>query len=157
MKPSTALAGMLSLAVLASPLAAQAFPKISGRSYIDGTAKVTVTGTLSINADILINKQASFGDDEMTWIQFGVSGAAEPNALITYNAGLKEIGISVAAGKNGATGGIQVGGESTCSGTTEVTAKLVSAHYTCKGLTSYDSGTRQMGKIDIDIIFTAKS
>ena len=145
------------LAVIISPVSAQVFPKISGRSYIDGTAKVTVTGTFSINADIPINKQASFGDDEMTWIQFGVSGSAEPNALITYNAGSKEIGILIGRGKQSATGGIMIGGESTCSGPTDVSAKLVSARYTCKGLTSYDSGTRQMGKVDIEIILTAKS
>lgn len=153
----TPIAFVLGLAVLASPLPAQAFPKISGRTYIDGTAKVTVTGTFSITADVPINKPASFGDDEMTYLQFGVSGSADPNALITYNSGLKEIGIMIGKGKLSATGGIVTGGESSCSGPTDVSAKLISAHYTCRGLTSYDPSTGKMGKVDIDIIFTAKS
>lgn len=157
MRLTIRLAATLGLAVLSSPLRAQAFPTISARQYTEGSAQVTVTGTFSLSADIPINKQASFGDSEMTWLQFGVSGSAEPNAMITYNSGLKEIGIVIGRGKQSATGGIVTGGESSCSGPTQVSATLVSAHYTCKGLTSYDPSTGQMGRVDIDITFTAKS
>jgi len=157
MRKPNAFAALVGLAFLAAPLSAQAFPKISGRSYVDGTAKVTVTGTFSINADIPINKQASFGDGEMTWIQFGVSGADEPNALITYNTASKEVGFIFGRGKKTTTAGIMEGEPSPCSGKTDVAAKLVSGHYVCKGVTSYDPATGRMGKVDIEITFTAKS
>lgn len=157
MKTPTALAAVLGLAVLASPLPAQVFPTISARSYIDGTAKVVVTGSFTISNDIAINKQASFGDGEMTWIQFGVSGGEEPNALITYNAASKEVGFIFGRGKKTTTAGIMEGEPSPCSGKTEVAAKLVSGHYVCKGVTSYDPSTGQMGRVDIEITFTAKS
>jgi hypothetical protein len=38
-----------------------------------------------------------------------------------------------------------------------VTETSVTGHYTCPGITSYDAGTRQMGEIDVEIRFTAKS
>ena len=157
MKRAMAFSVLVGLAVLASSLQAQAFPKISGRSYIDGTAKVVVTGSFTISDDIAINKQASFGDGEMTWIQFGVSGADEPNALITYNTASKEVGFIFGRGKKTTTAGIMEGEPSPCSGKTDVAAKLVSGHYVCKGVTSYDPATGRMGKVDIEITFTAKS
>jgi hypothetical protein len=147
----------LGLITLAAPLPAQAFPTISGRSYIDGTARVVVTGSFTITDDIALNKQASFGDGRMTWIQFGVSGADEPNALITYNTGIKEIGFIFGRGKKTTTAGIMEGEPSPCSGKTDVAAKLVSGHYVCKGVTSYDPSTGKMGRVDIEITFTAKS
>jgi hypothetical protein len=147
----------LLLALPGLPLGAQGFPIISGRSYIDGTARVVLTGSFTITDDIALNKQASFGDGEMTWIQFGVSGADEPNALITYNAGSKEVGLIFGRGKKTTTAGIMEGEPSPCSGKTDVTAKLVSGHYVCKGVTSYDPATGKMGKVDIEITFTAKS
>jgi hypothetical protein len=116
-----------------------------------------VTGSFTITDDIAINKQASFGDGEMTWIQFGVSGAEEPNALITYNTGLKEVGLIFGRGKKTTTAGIMEGEPSPCTGKTDVAAKLVSGRYVCKGVTSYDPSTGKMGKVDIEITFTAKS
>lgn len=124
--------------------------------YIDGSAKVVVTGTLSVDLDIPINKQASFSSGDMTWLQFGASGGAEPNALITYT-DTKEIGITVMRGKLTLIGGITPGEPSECSGTVEVTATLITGHYTCRGVTSHDPATGKMGKADIDIRFTAKS
>ncbi len=153
----TLVAAALVPAALAAPLRAQGFPSISARSYVDGTAKVVVTGSFTITDDIAINKQASFGDGEMTWIQFGVSGGDEPNALITYNAGSKEVGLIFGRGKKTTTAGIMEGEPSPCSGKTDVAAKLVSGRYVCKGVTSYDPATGKMGKVDIEITFTAKS
>jgi hypothetical protein len=124
--------------------------------YTDGSAQVVVTGTFSVEMDIPINKQASFSSGTMTWLQFGASGAAEPNALITYT-DTKEIGITVSRGKMTVIGGITPGEPSECSGTVEVSPTLVAGHYTCRGVASYDPATGKMGKAYIDIRFTAKS
>lgn len=132
------------------------FPTISRRQYTGGSAKVTVTGSAKIDTEIPINTQASFSDGESsTWLQFGASGSAEPNALITYGE-TKEIGITVGKGKLSATGGIMPGEKSDCAGTVKVTETLISGEYTCKGLTSYVPG-EGMGKVDIKVTFTAKS
>jgi hypothetical protein len=118
--------------------------------------KVKVSGTFTIDEEVQLNKQASIGDGEMTWLQYGASGAAEPNALITFTE-TKEVGIIVARGKLTSTAGITPGEKSLCTGKVEVTPKLISGHYTCRGASSYDPATSKMGKVDIDVTFTAKS
>ncbi len=145
------------LMLAAAPaLRGQDFPKISTRQFVDGSAKVVVTGSFSINEDVRINTKASFGDGESTWLQFGASGSATPNVLITYGE-TREIGITIGRGKLVATGGIVPGEKSECSGKADVTAKLVSGKYTCHGVTSYDPATGKQSKVDIEITFTAKS
>src|SRR4051794_18486971 len=96
--PAAAVALVASL--IAAPAAAQTdtFPTISQRQYSGGSAKVTVTGATRISQEIPINTQASFGDGTSTWLQFGISGAADPNVLITYGE-TKETGIIVGQGK----------------------------------------------------------
>jgi hypothetical protein len=140
----------------APALPAQDFPTISTRQFVDGSAKVVVTGAFTINEDVKINTKASFGDGESTWLQFGASGSEQPNALITYG-DTKEIGITIGKGKLTATGGIIPGEKSDCSGKVEVTAKLISGKYTCHGVTSYNPATGKMSKVDIEVTFTAKS
>lgn len=153
---SLARAGLV-VTVLASPASGQTggYPTISSRQFVAGSAKVTVSGSVQIDQEVAINTQASFGDGEMTWLQFGAAGSEAPNALITYGNG--EVGVTVGRAKFLATGGIITGEESPCSGTVEVTGTLVSGHYTCVGLVSHDAATSKMGKVDIEIRFTAKS
>ncbi len=147
----------LLLAALASPGSAQAKPPtITARQFSAGSAKVIVTGSFSIDKEVAINTQASMGDGGMTWLQFGSSGSAEPNAAITYGE-TGEVGITVARGKTLATGGIIVGEKSECAGKVEVTAKLISGRYSCVGVTSHDPVTGKMGKVNIEVSFTAKS
>ena len=145
------------LSLLAPPLAAQTdgFPTISGRQYTGGSAKVTVTGSTTISQEIPINTQASFSDGESTWLQFGASGAAEPNALITYSQ-TKETGITLGEGKFIVTGGIMYGEQPQCSGKVSVTATLISGTYTCSGLTSKQA-SGGMGTVDVKVTFTAQS
>jgi hypothetical protein len=131
------------------------FPTISQRQYTGGSARLTVTGAAAIDQDVAINTVASISDGESTWLQFGSSGAAEPNVLITYGE-TKEIGIIVGQGKLSATGGITPGEKSQCAGTVKVTASEVAGEYTCKGVTSYVPG-KGMGTVDIKVNFTAKS
>jgi hypothetical protein len=160
MHPIRLLVGVAAACLAAastSPAASQAGapPTISARSFTGGSAAVTVTGTVEFTQDVPLNAQASFGDGEKTWIQFGASGAETPNALLTYGDG--EVGVSVGRGRFVATAGIMVGDTPQCSGSAEVTAALVSGHYSCPGIVSYDAKTGKMGKVNIDVRFTAKS
>ncbi len=158
---NTRLLCLLLPLLVGSKLAAQAgaekplqVPKISKRSFVEGSAKVTVTGSFGIDADIPINATGSFGDGEMTYIQFGASGGPEPEALITY--GDQGIGIIVGLGKNSATAE-PLAETAVCSGDVKVTASSVAGHYTCTGVASYNPGTGKMGKVNIAIRFTARS
>jgi hypothetical protein len=125
-------------------------PTISPRGYVGGTVKVIVSGAFDINADIPINRQASMSDGEMTWLQYGVSGAAEPNLLLTVSS--NEVGFGVSRGKAMATAGAE-----DCTGDLVVGERQINGKYSCKGVTSYDPGTGQMGTVDIEIHFTALS
>ena len=129
---------------------ADGIPKIGARAYVGGSAKVTVTGSFQVNADIPINKQASMSDGEMTWLQFGASGAAEPNMLLTVSS--YEVGFGVARGKATATAGAE-----DCKGDMVVGERQINGKYSCKSVTSYDSSTGQMGTVDIEIQFTVLS
>jgi len=132
----------------------QPTPVVSGRYYTGGSAKLTVTGAFQIDSDVPINVKASFGDGTMTWIQFGVSGAAEPNVLLTY--GDQGVGIIVGLGKNTATAE-PTNEDTTCTGETKVTPTSVTGQYNCPGVVSYNPGTGKMGKINITVEFTATS
>ena len=125
-------------------------PTISARGYVGGSVKVAVTGSFKISADIPINKQASMSDGEMTWLQFGASGADEPNMLLTVSS--DEVGFGVARGKATATAGAE-----DCTGDMVVGERQINGRYNCKGVTSYDPSTGQMGTVDIEIQFTALS
>ena len=155
---SSIIAAGLVMAASASPARSQtgAPPTISSRSFTGGSAAVTVAGSVRFTQDIPINAQASIADGGMTWLQFGASGASEPNALITYGE-TGEIGISVGRGKFVTTAGITPGETPQCSGKTEVTASAVSGRYTCPGIVSYDATSGKMGKVDIEVRFTATS
>ena len=144
------------LAIGARPAAGQAYPPISARQFTGGSVKILVTGSFSVNADVPINAQASIGAGDMTWLQFGVSGSSAPEALITYGDN-KETGITVGSGKNVATGGMMPGEKPTCTGKVEVTATLISGHYVCRRLSSHDSSTGKLGKVDVEVTFTARS
>jgi len=146
------------LLLVATPLRAQqsAYPPISAREFVGGSVKVKVTGTFAFDEEIQINKQASIGGGDMTWLQYAASGSAEPNVLITFT-DTKEVGIMVGRGKLTATAGITPGEKPQCTGKVDVAAKLISGHYTCKGVVSYDPATFKMGKVDIDVEFNAKS
>jgi hypothetical protein len=133
--------------VIALPAVAQV-PQISKRTFSEGTAKLKITGTFSLNEDIAINKVASIADEGQTWLQYGSSGSDSANVLVTVQP--DEVGISPAKGKQTATAGAD-----NCKGKLVVTPALVTGNYKCIGVTSYDQKTRQMGKVDIEITFTA--
>lgn len=150
---------LTSIAVLvlgARPAPGQAYPPISARQFTGGSVKILVTGSFNVNADVPINTQASIGAGDMTWLQFGVSGSSAPEALITYGDN-QETGITVGSGKNVATGGMMPGEKPTCTGNVQVTATLISGHYVCKGLSSHDSSTGKLAKVDVEVTFTARS
>jgi hypothetical protein len=140
--------GLIAITLTAS--AAAPLPVISGRSYISGSAKVKVTGDFQVDAVIPINKQASFSDGEMTWIQYGDSGSEQPNLLVTVSA--EELGFGIGLGKKVST----AGGEQ-CTGDMDVEATMVTGHYNCAGITSHDPRDGKMGKVTFEIDMTAGS
>jgi hypothetical protein len=148
-------AGRLALLALAFavPATGEDFlkpPVISARSYVSGSSKILVTGSFQVNEDVAINKQASMSDGEMTWLQFGVSGAETPNALVTVSPG--EVGITVSRGKWLATAGAE-----DCKGKMVVTAVSVLGRYSCPGVTAHNPGVTGLGKVDIEFAFTTGS
>ena len=155
---SSVMTAGLILAVAPSLAGGQAGrpPVVSERQFTGGSAKVTVTGSTTMDQDIPINTKASYGDGEMTWLQFGASGSEAPNALITYGED-GAIGINVGKGKLTAIGEIIPGETAQCTGKVQVTGTLISGEYTCAGVTSHDAASSKMGKVDIKVHFTAKS
>ena len=149
--PILVVAALLSVA-FAPPAAGQDAdnPTISTRQFTGGSAKLTVTGAFDVAEDVAINTKASYGDPAKTWLQFGASGSAEPNVLVTY--GEDGFGIIVGKGKRIATAEPEH-----CKGKVEVTASSITGQYKCVGVVSYDGATMKMAKIDIEIRFTAKS
>ena len=138
------------IAVTLTAYADAPLPVISGRTYGTGSAKVKVTGAFQFDTVIPINKQASFSDGEMTWIQYGDSGSEQPNLLVTVS--LQELGFGIRLGKKVST----AGGEQ-CSGQMDVKPRIITGHYKCPGITSYDPRDGKMGKVTIEIDMTAGS
>ncbi len=152
-----ALAVVLSLAGFAPTLAAQRhYPPITARQFARGSAQVKVTGAFIVDEQIAINTVSSIGDGEMTWLVFGASDSVQPNASIMFTDS-NEIGIGVARGPLQATSGVGGNEKPWCTGKVDVTAKRISGQYTCTGVTSYDQGSKKMGKVTIEIRFTAES
>jgi hypothetical protein len=151
-----ALALMAFAAVPPAPAQEPAYPPISARQFTDGSIEVRVTGSQNMDAEIPINSQASIGDGEVTWLQYGASGSESPNALITYTQ-TGEVGVSVGKGKFIVTAGVTPGEKPQCEGKTEVAPTLITGNYTCRRITSYDAGTGTMGKVDIAVTFRATS
>ena len=125
-------------------------PVIGARTYVGGSATVTVTGSFQLKADIPINQQASLSDGEMTWLQYGASGSEAGDVLVTVS--LDEIGVTVGRGKKTATAGAV-----DCTGKTDVTASVITGHYACPGVTSHDPREMGLGKVNIEVRFTAMS
>ena len=141
------------LTLLASPAVGQdttKVPPISARKYTGGSVTIKVTGTFTVDQEVKINTSASLSDGEMTWLQFGSSGSDTANALISFEGG--SYGVNVGLGKITATAETE-----RCTGKTEVTETLISGHYTCKNVISYDASTKKMGKVDVEVRFTAKT
>jgi hypothetical protein len=157
MRPILFAAAGLVLAALASPAGAQTpdsvVPVISARTYTGGSVTVIVKGSFQVDQVIDLNKPASISDGEMTWLQFGASGSASGDVLVTYGENIGEgVGIMVGKGKPTATAGTEL-----CDGQVTVAAASLVGRYTCKGVTSYDRSTGMMGKVDIEITFNAQS
>ena len=152
-----ALAVALGIAALATDADAQRhYPPISARQFVSGNVQIKVTGAFAMNETVALNTMASIGDGEVTWLQYGVSGSAQPEALITFT-DTNEIGIFVARNKLQATSGVGGNEKPWCTGKVDVTAKRITGQFTCASVTSYDQGTKNMGKVTIEVRFTAES
>lgn len=148
---------MLGSLLLCLPASAQRhYPPISGRQFTSGSIDIKVTGAFTMNATVAINTQASFGDGEMTWLQFGIDAGAAPNALITYTE-MGEVGIIVQQGLVKGVTGIGGNEKPWCTGKLDVKPKLLTGDYTCAGVPSHDKATDKMGKVNITVKFIAGS
>jgi hypothetical protein len=132
------------------PISDVEVPVISARTYTSGYIRLNVSGHFDIDASPELDTRASISDGGYTWIQYGASGSEAPNATVTIGNG--DIGISVAVGRNIATGT-----STECSMTTTVTPTTVSGHFTCPKVTGYNQADRSMGNVAIEIEFEAQS
>lgn len=154
---SWALVTLLGICLFAVPASAQRhYPPISGRQFTNGSIDIKVTGAFTMNATVAINTQASFGDGEMTWLQFGIDAGVAPNALITFTT-MGEVGIIVQEGKVKGVTGIGGNEKPWCTGTLDVKPAMLAGDYVCSGVPSHDRATDKMGKVNITVKFTAGS
>jgi hypothetical protein len=151
------LTTVLGIAGLSRAASAQRhYPPISARQFVSGNIEIKVTGAFAMNETVALNTMASTGIGDMTWLQYGESGSAQPEALITFT-DTNEIGILVAHGKLQATSGVGGNEKPWCTGKVDVTAKRITGEFTCASVTSYDQGTKKMGKVTVEVRFTAES
>lgn len=127
---------------------------ISQRTYTSGSVKAKVTGFFEVDGTQTLNLPASITDDGHTWIQYGVSGAPELNLLFTNAEDMVENGVTLAVGPYTVTA-TSTSGE--CRTQFDVQPAMISGHYSCTGSTGYDKDTGQMGKVDIEVEFSAGS
>ncbi len=132
------------------PMSDVEIPVISARTYTTGHIRLRVSGHFDIDASPALDTKASISDGEYTWIQYGASGSEAPNATVTIGNG--DMGVSVAVGRNIATGT-----STDCSMTTSVTAASVAGHFTCPKITGYNQADGSMGDVKIEIDFEASS
>jgi hypothetical protein len=132
------------------PMSDVEIPVISDRTYTTGHIQVNVSGHFEINASPALDTKASISSGNYTWIQYGASGEAAPNATVTIGNG--DMGISVAVGRYVATGTT-----TECTMKTNVTATKVSGHFTCPKVTGYNQADSSMGDVKIEIDFEANS
>lgn len=111
-------------------------------------------GFFEVDGSQSLNKPASLTDEDQTWLQYGVSGAPELNVLFTNSEEMAENGITIGVGPYTVTA-TSTSGE--CRTKFDVTAASVSGHYSCTGSTGYNNKTGQMGKVDIEVDFSAGS
>jgi hypothetical protein len=132
------------------PVPDEVIPVISDRTYKVGRIRLKVTGFFDIDASPALDTKASISSDGHTWIQFGASGEAAPNATVTVSDG--DMGIGVAVGRYVATGTTIE-----CKITTDVTPAKVSGHFSCPKVTGYNQADRSMGDVTIEVDFEATS
>ncbi len=132
------------------PMSDVEVPVISDRTYTTGHMQLSVSGHFNIDASPALDTKASISSGDYTWIQYGASGEAAPNATVTIGSG--DMGISVAVGRYIATGT-----STECTMTTNVTPTKVSGHFKCPKVTGYSQEDRSMGDVKIEVEFEANS
>jgi hypothetical protein len=132
------------------PMPDEEIPVISDRTYKVGHMNLKVSGFFDINASPALDVLPSITSDGNTWIQYGKSGEAPPNA--TFTVGNGDMGISIGVGRFVATGTTIE-----CEITTEVTPTRVAGHFSCPKVTGYNQESRAMGDLKIEADFEATS
>lgn len=126
---------------------------ISERTYTSGSARVKVTGFFTIDGAVQLNK-SGLTDDDQTWIPYGEHGAQALNVLFTNSTAMAEHGVTIGFGPYIVTA-TSTSGE--CRTKIDVTPTLVTGRYSCTGSTARNNQTGEMGKVDIEVEFSAGS
>jgi hypothetical protein len=126
------------------------FPPVSDRTFSSGQAVVKVTGSFTVDATIPLNLPASVSIDGMLWLQYGTSGAAEPNSLVTRNED-GESGAQAAVG-----GSTAIGTELECLIDVDVEPSMIQGSFDCRGVTAL-LADGNLGLVDILVEFVAAS
>lgn len=127
---------------------------ISPRTYTEGTVKVKVVGFFEVDGTQTVNVTASLSDEEQTWLQFGVSGGPGLDVMFTNSQSMAEHGVTIGLGPYSVTT-TSTSGE--CQTQVDVKPTLITGRYSCSGSTGYNKQTRQMGKVDVEVEFSAGS
>lgn len=127
---------------------------ISSRTYTGGSVNAKVSGFFEVDGSQDLNKPASITDDGHTWLQYGVSGAPELNVLFTNDESMAENGVNIGVGPYTVT---VTSTSDECRTKIDVVPATVAGHYSCTGSTGYNTKTGQMGKVDIEVDFSAGS
>ena len=127
------------------------FPPISARTFTSGQAVVKVTGMFEVDAIVPLNLPASLSDGTMTWMQYGNSGAMEPNSLVTRSE--SESGVQV-----GAQGFTAIALDVDCRVDVEVDVDglLIEGSFECQGITAL-SPDGNLGLVDMVVAFVGAS
>lgn len=157
----TASPGPLGTALGSLPLgsAAPATPRpvgglvapISERYFSDGTISVQVVGLFEVATDIELYAPASYGDGQMTWIQFGEGFTDTHTATVTVDPS-GEAAVTVSSGNFNATGDVE-----TCAVDIDVSDALVAGTLSCHDVIGFDSPTGAVGPVQIEVTFSAAS
>jgi hypothetical protein len=127
---------------------------ISPRTYTGGTVRAKVKGFFEVDGSQTLNLPASLTDEDQTWLQYGVSGSQELDVLFTNSSAMAEHGVTVGMGPWSVTT-TSTSGE--CKTEVDVTPTLVTGRYSCSGSTGYNNQTHEMGKVDVEVEFSAGS
>ena len=127
-----------------------AVPAISARTYTGGSIHVKVSGFFEVDGSQELYKPASLTADNHTWLQYGNSDM--PGVDVTVTSNESESGVSIGNGPYQV-----VGGTDDCKITFDVTPSLVSGHFSCADVTGRNQNSGQMGKVNVELTFHAKS
>ena len=131
-----------------TPTISQDVPAVSDRHFGSGSTHAVVSGDLTFDVTLPIDKDQAYAQDGLAWIAFGSPG--DPRAVLVS---LDEPANSVAISRNGETA---LGVDDQCNFEITVTAADVSGHISCPFADALRGGVK-FGEVSIEVDFSAGS